>query len=361
MSTAPTGEATAVPENRPVVETRELAPGYRIARIIRGGWQLSGDHGAVDRERALSEMATFVAAGLNTVDGADIYTGVEAMYGEFNARQLAQGLPRLQVHTKFVPDYADLARVDAAYVRRIVTRSLQRLRVERLDLVQFHWWDYAVPGLVETALALEALRREGLIAQLAGTNFDSVHTAAMLDAGVPLVSMQVQYSLLDRRPRHALAGLCARRGLQLLCYGTLAGGFFAERWLGQPEPASGLTNRSLIKYKLVIDEFGGWSVFQALLQVLHDIARRHGVGIPSVATRWVLDQPAVAAAIVGARYADHIDQTLAVFGLQLDAADHAAIDAILAAHPGPSGDTYTLERDRSGPHGRIMKYDLNKT
>ena len=343
------------------VPTVALAPGYHIPRIIRGGWQLSGDHGAVDRERALADMATFVAAGLNTMDCADIYTGVEDMYGEFNARRAAQGLPRLQVHTKFVPDYGDLARVDVAYVRRIVTRSLQRLRVERLDLVQFHWWDYGVPGMLDAALALDALRREGLIAHIGATNFDTPHTMAMLDAGVPLVSMQVQYSLLDRRPREALAGLCARSGMHLLCYGTLAGGFFSERWLGQDEPLHGITNRSLIKYKLVIDEFGGWAAFQTLLGVLKTIGDRHGVSIATVATRWVLEQPAVAAAIVGARYADHIDGTLAVFGLRLDAADHASIDAVLAAHAGPIGDTYALERDKAGLHGRIMKYDLNKT
>ena len=346
---------------RPGVVTTELAPGYRVPRVIRGGWQLAGDHGAVDRERALAEMAAFADAGLNTVDGADIYTGVEDMYGEFNSRRAVLGLPRLQVHTKFVPDYADLARVDAAYVRRIITRSLQRLRAERLDLVQFHWWDYAVPGMLETALELKRLRDEGLIANLGGTNFDSPSSAAMLDAGVPLVSMQVQYSLLDRRAQHALAAIGVQRGMQLLCYGTLAGGFFSERWLGAGEPLTGLTNRSLIKYKLVIDEFGGWAVFQRLLCVLQQIGQRHGVGIATVATRWVLDQPGVGAAIVGARYADRLHDTMAIFGLQLDAQDHALLSPILEAHPGPTGDTYTLERDKAGSHGRIMKYDLNKS
>lgn len=341
-----------------MIETTELAPGYRIPRIVRGGWQLAGDHGPVERERAIDEIAAFVDAGLDTVDGADIYTGVEALYGEFNARRRAQGLPPLQVHTKCVPDHDDLARVDAAYVRRIVERSLQRLRLERLHLVQFHWWDYAVPGWLEAAQTLAALQREGLIAHLGGTNFDTPHTAAMLDAGVPLVAMQVQYSLLDRRPEHALARL--GRGVRLLCYGTLAGGFFSERWLGAPEPGAELTNRSLIKYKLVIDDYGGWGAFQQLLQALKTIADRHGVGIATVATRWVLDRPGVAAAIVGARYADHLPQTLAVFGLRLDAADHALLQPLLAAHPGPEGDTYTLERDKAGRHGRIMKYNLNK-
>ncbi len=369
------------------VEFVELAPGYRIPRIIRGGWQLAGDHGPVDRARALGDMQAFVATGLNTVDGADIYTGVEDMYGEFNQQRKAQGRPPMQVHTKFVPDYSDLASVDAAYVRRVIARSCKRLRTQRLDLVQFHWWDYVIPGAIETAKELARLREQGLIAHLGCTNFDSVHLAAMLDAGVPMVSIQIQYSLLDRRAANALARVCCDRGVQMLCYGTLAGGFFSEQWLGAPEPVAGLsslspgrptndctssggqakpglaalTNRSLIKYKLVIDEFGGWPAFQNLLRALKTIGERHGVGIASVATRWVLDQAGVGAAIVGARYAERLGETLAVFGLRLDAQDHALLEPILSAHPGPTGDTYALERDRSGVHGRIMKYELNKS
>jgi aryl-alcohol dehydrogenase-like predicted oxidoreductase len=339
------------------IETTELSPGYRIPRIIRGGWQLAGDHGDVDRERAVADIARFVDAGLDTVDGADIYTGVEALYGEFNARRRAAGGKPLQVHTKCVPDYDDLARVDPGAIRRIVVRSLQRLQVPRLDLVQFHWWDYQVPGMLQAAQALAELRREGLIAHLGGTNFDAPHTTAMLDAGVPLVSMQVQYSLLDRRAENGLVD----SGVPLLCYGTLAGGFFSERWLGAPEPGAELTNRSLIKYKLVIDDYGGWAAFQHLLRALKTIAVHHGTSIATVATRWVLDRPGVAAAIVGARYADHLDDTLAVFRLRLDAADHALLAPRLAAHPGPQGDTYSLERDKAGRHGRIMKYNLNKS
>ena len=344
-----------------LVETTELAPGYRIPRIIRGGWQLAGDHGPVERERAIADMAEFLDAGLNTVDGADIYTGVEDMYGAFNAARAAAGLPRMQVHTKFVPDYGDLATVDSAYVRRIITRSLQRLNAERLDLVQFHWWDYSVPRYVETAMALRALQKEGLIAHIGGTNFDAAHAQEIMDTGVPLVSMQTQYSLLDRRPAGQLTALGARHGMHLLCYGTLAGGFLTGHWLGRAEPEATPANRSLVKYKLIIEEFGGWSAFQALLRALQTIAQRHAVSLSSVAIRWVLEQPGVAAAIVGARYADRIASTLEVFTFQLDVSDHALLQPILDASPGAGGEPYSLERDKTGRHGRIMKYDLNKT
>lgn len=347
------------------VESISLALGYRIPRIIRGGWQLAGGHGEVDRARALADIGAFVDAGLNTVDGADIYSGVEQLYGDFNQQRLSQGQPALQVHTKCVPDLQDLARVDAATIRQIVQRSLQRLRVQQLHLVQLHWWDTRVPGCLVAATALAELQQEGLIAHLGGTNFDTAQTLSLLQAGVPLVSMQVQYSLLDRRPAHSLAPLCAKHGVQLLCYGTLAGGFFSGQWLGAAEPdeaeLGAIGNRSLIKYKLIIDDFGGWAAFQRLLHAMALIAQRHGSSIATVATRWVLDQPAVAAAIVGARYATHLPETLAALRLRLDAQDHALLAPILAAHPGPVGDTYTLERDQAGRHGRIMKYNLNKT
>jgi hypothetical protein len=83
------------------------------------------------------------------------------------------------------------------------------------------------------------------------------------------------------------------------------------------------------------------------------------VALSSVATRWVLDQPQVAAAIVGARYARHLPQTLEVFRLVLGDADRAAIADILKQAGGPGGPVYGLEGDRSGRHGRIMKYNLH--
>jgi aryl-alcohol dehydrogenase-like predicted oxidoreductase len=342
------------------VQTFDLAPGYAISRLIRGGWQLAGGHGEIARDRAIADMRAFLDAGVATFDCADIYTGVEEMIGEFRATLPPADRARLKVHTKFVPDLSALATLRFADVERIIDRSLLRLRAEALDLVQFHWWDYAIPGLVDAAGHLADLRRRGKIRHVGGTNFDTAHTLAMMEAGVPIVSMQVQYSLLDRRVAGAMSGLAAQSGMRFLCYGTVAGGFLSARWLGQPDPAHPLANRSLVKYRLIIEEFGGWDAFQALLRLLDGIARKHGVSITAVATRWVLDQPHVAGAIVGARYAEHLPDNLAVFRFALDDQDRAAIGALLARHPGPQGDFYALERDRTGPHGSIMKYELNR-
>lgn len=342
-----------------MMERQELAPGYSISRVIRGGWQLAGGHGPVDRAVAMEGFGLWYDAGITVVDCADIYTGVEELVGEFRGGR--DDLASFKVHTKFVPDLGVLPTIDRTYVRSIIDRSLRRLKAERLDLVQFHWWDYTIPGCVETAQWLDELKQEGKIDLLGGTNFDSVHLEAMVAAGVPIKTMQVQYSVLDSRPAASMAALCERLGVSLLCYGSVAGGFLSEKWLGRPEPRpDALENRSLVKYKLIIDDFGGWDAYQALLSALNAVATRHGVGLSTIASRYVLEQKAVAAVIVGARSLDHLEQNLAIGRIRLSPADLAEIDAARAGRRGPLGDVYALERDRKSPHGAIMKYDLNK-
>jgi diketogulonate reductase-like aldo/keto reductase len=220
-----------------MIETIELAPGYRIPRIDPRRLAAGRRPRPVDRERAIDEIGAFVEAGLNTVDGADIYTGVEELYGEFNVPPPRAGPGAAagahQVRARLRRPRAGRRRVRPPHRRPLAAAPERRAPGPR-----------AVPlvglpraGWVEAAQTLAALQREGKIAHLGGTNFDTPHTLAMLDAGVPLVAMQVQYSLLDRRPANALVPQGGARGVQLLCYGTLAGGFFSERWLGPPSPA----------------------------------------------------------------------------------------------------------------------------
>lgn len=346
------------------MQTLDLAPGHRISRVIKGGWQLAGGHGAIDHAQSLADMAAFADGGITTFDCADIYTGVEALIGAFRAAYLqshgAAALAKIKVHTKFVPDLGNLATITRADVGAAIDRSLARLGMEQLNLVQFHWWDYEVDRQVEVATWLADLREAGKIANIGGTNFDTAQTRRILAAGVPLVSMQVQYSLIDDRPAREMAALAAAHGFQYLCYGSVAGGLISERWLGAQAPGEPWENRSLTKYKLIVDEFGGWALFQDLLQTLSDIAIRHRTDIASIASRAVLDRDQVAAVIVGARNRDHLARNAGIPDIALTAQDHADINAVLArANPVP-GDVYSLERDRSGKHGAVMKYNLNK-
>jgi len=341
-----------------------LSPVHSISRVIKGSWQLAGGHGRIEREQALEDMLLYVEAGITTFDCADIYTGAEALIGEFLRRHrdafCSGALPQVQVHTKYVPDLDSLAALGRGDVEAIIDRSLRRLGVERLDLVQFHWWDYEVPGYIEAAMHLQALQQAGKIKHIGVTNFDVPHLEAVLEAGVPLVSNQVQYSALDQRPERGMVELCTRHNMSLLCYGTVAGGFLSDRYLGAAEPVPPFENRSLTKYKLVIDDFGGWELFQELIATLRAVAERHDASVATVATRYVLQKRGVGAAIVGVRHARHLADTLRLFDFELDQADLAAIERVTDKAEGPAGDIYTLERAKGGKHAAIMKYDLNK-
>ena len=336
-----------------------LAPGYDISRVLKGGWQLAGGHGAIDVDAALRDTDRYVDAGITTFDCADIYIGVEALIGRWRQTRPAAAA-RVQIHTKYVPDLDRLPAHSRADVVRGIDRSLQRLGLGELDLVQLHWWDYDVPGYIEAGHWLSELRAAGKVRHIGVTNFDCARLAEFVEAGIPLVSHQVQYSVLDRRPAAVMADYCAGHAISLLCYGSLAGGFLSERWLDVPDPANALENRSLTKYRLIIDEFGGWTIFQRLLHVLRDIGHRHGVGIGAVAMRWVLDQPGVAAIIVGVRHAGHLPAIDSALALTLEQQDRDAIAAVQTAAIGPAGDVYELERIKGGAHASIMKYTLNR-
>ena len=349
---------------RHVVPRFSLTPSQSTARVINGGWQVAADHGsgAIDRREFVQHVIRLAEAGFTSFDCADIYTGVEELLGEFLRGWKACGHPRdeIQIHTKYVPDLDSLATLRRRDVEGAIDRSLRRLGVERLDLVQFYWWDWEVPGALEAATVLADLKEAGKIRSLGVTNIDVAQLQAFLDEGIPLVSNQVQYSLLDQRPENGMVSLCAANGIQLLCYGSLAGGFLSDRYIGQPDPQRPFANRSLTKYRLIIEEAGGWLAYQGLLRILQEIAVRHDVSVANVAARWVLDRPGVGALIVGAKDARRLGENLRLFDLRLDEQDDESISAGISQAAGPAGDIFHLERDTGGPHWAIMKTGLHE-
>jgi aryl-alcohol dehydrogenase-like predicted oxidoreductase len=241
----------------------------------------------------------------------------------------------------------------------IIDRSLKRLGVEQLDLVQFAWWDYQFPRYLETAVHLHELQQAGKIRHIGVTNFDAAHLKEILDAGVPIISNQVQYSVLDHRPENDMNPLAREAGFHYLCYGVIAGGFLSDRYLNTSSPSEPLENRSLTKYRLIIEEYGGYDLFQSLLSKLHEIAEKHEVGVAEVAARYILQKPQVGGIIIGARNRNHLEKLLKIESFTLDQVDISAIEEITKKSAGPAGPVYDLERDKNGPHGAIMRYNLN--
>src|SRR5207247_9820427 len=126
--------------------------------------------------------------------------------------------------------------------------------------------------------------RKGLIGHLGVTNFDTDHLRLLVKHGIPVVSNQVSFSLLDRRPAGRMTEVCRETGVKLLAYGVLAGGFLSDRWVDRPEPLD-IPDWSKSKYKRFIDAAGGWSVFQGVLAAAKTIAVKHGVAVGNGAGR----------------------------------------------------------------------------
>lgn len=309
-----------------IIETARLTSDLTIPRIVNGMWQVSGSHGYLDAHQGISEMATYHRAGLYAWDMADIYGPAESWYGRFRASDTMDSV----AFTKFVPAPGPMP---YEMVRDAIQRSARRMQTKKIDMVQFHWWDYADTRYLEAADNLMRLTLEGAISHVGMTNFDTVRIKEFVDRGIRIASNQVQYSILDTRPAVEMAPYCMKNGIGLLCYGTLLGGFMSAAYLGADEPyRHQLYTASLQKYKDIIDAWGGWGLFQDLLVALNRIATRHGSTIPCVAIRYVLDQPGVTAAIIGCRLgaSQHISENIGVFGLHLDDSDRNEVVSVLA-------------------------------
>jgi len=311
----------------------QLGPDLTIHRIVNGMWQVAGGHGYIHHELAIEDMMKYHEAGFTSWDMADIYGPAEDFIEQFRRRlseiKGKEELDRIQALTKWVPQPG---RITYSIVKENIQKSLNRMGVDSLDLLQFHWWDYNNPYYMDALKYLSDLRDEGIIKHIGLTNFDTERMQIMMDSGLKIVSNQIQYSIIDRRPEVKMMSFCQEHNIRLLAYGSLCGGLMSERYLRrtQEPSATELDTLSLRKYKKMIDIWGGWSLFQELLSTLNEIAQKHNVSITNVATRYILEKPAVAGVIIGVRLgiSDHRNSNAQVFNFSLDKSDYDFIDTV---------------------------------
>jgi len=310
----------------------QFTPDLKICRILNGMWQVSGGHGRINPKTAIESMFQYVDAGFTTWDLADHYGPAEDFIGEFRRQLIAtrgeEAVNNIQAFTKWVPRPGKMTK---EIVEKNIDISLGRMDVKSLDLMQFHWWEYRDAGYLDALKYMAELQDEGKIKHLALTNFDTEHLQIITEAGIKIVSNQVQFSLVDRRPQVNMVKFCQEHDIKLFTYGSVCGGLLSEKYLGKPEPKSlEINTTSLRKYKQMIDNWGGWGLFQILLTTLKKIADKHQVSIANVAVNYILNQPAVGGVIVGARLgiAEHLEDNARVFGFNLDSEDIGKIDAV---------------------------------
>ncbi|GAB4818560.1 hypothetical protein N2152v2_005606 [Parachlorella kessleri] len=322
------------------------APG--AGAVVPGNVQAGGPLPAVPRTQgdqasnrtsgsaALQDFQPFVKAGITTFDTADIYGPSEELIGKY----LASVWDRKDIHTQVLTKlccFGDTMRRAAIFqeVEKSVDGSRLRLGVNSIDLLQLYWDDYNNKNY---SVARGAIKHVGV------TNFDVPRLQEILNTGAKVISNQVQYSLIDRRPEVAMTDFCQQHGIKLLSYGTVAGGFLSDKYLGVQQREVRLDTSSKAKYAAVLGQAGGWDWLQELLQVLAGIAAKHRVSIADVATKWVLDRTMVAGVIVGARNANHVADHQQMCALQLDEEDLETIQVALDNGVQPTSDCYTWER-----------------
>ncbi|MEM7296692.1 MAG: aldo/keto reductase [Bacteroidota bacterium] len=322
----------------------QLAPDLKIAKVLTGLWQIADlerDGNLLNPEEISPYMQAYLSAGLSTFDMADHYGSAEVLAGIF--RKGLTNKDEVQLLTKWVPEPGQVSKEK---IKEAVQTALDRLQMEQLDLLQYHAWSYPDPCWLDTLFELQELKKEGLIKQLGVTNFDAAHLRVALASDIELVSNQVCYSLLDQRASGEMKAVCEQYNVKLLAFGTLAGGFLSDRWLGKEEPKVDESfTWSQMKYKRFIDQAGNWANFQALLETVHQIANKYQVSIANVASRFIMQQPHVAGVILGARLgkSEHIEDNLKLYSLELDKEDQQTIqkqlDKLKSIH-GDCGDEY---------------------
>lgn len=329
----------------------ELTPGYEISRVLNGLWQLSPGHSLhekLDIDDILYAFDKLTDQGFTSFDLADIYIGAEDVLGTFLASlKKGSGLKPddIQIHEKYVPDYDILTTVTFEDTERIIDRSLKKLGREYIDLIQYHWWDYDIDRYIDVAQNLVKLQEKGKIRYIGVTNFDTDHMKKLVDASIPVISCQSQYSVFDRRVEKKMVAYGHEAGIKQICYGTLAGGMLSERYMGKTSIDA--ETRSQVKYLQVIEATLGMDGYQKLLVLLKDIADSHQVQIAQIATRYILEKDGVAATIIGIRNSRHVEDNAKIFSFDLTHDDISRIDTFLAQYPTVQGEPYELERD---PH-----------
>ncbi|KAK8153410.1 putative general stress protein [Phyllosticta citrichinensis] len=308
------------------IETFQIGS-RRVPRLFVGLWQCSSPQwGTAPLSKIKKHFQALVDAGFTAFDMADHYGDAELLFGRFRTRH--EQPDRIYCATKIclfekVDPTDDV--MDAALAQRV-----KNIKAQSIDLCQFYVQHYKNGEHIK---ALQCLHKDTRVSSLGAVNFDTTKMEQALAAGIALATNQVQFSLIDSRPTVKIGPLCAKHGIKLLTYGTLCGGFLADKWVEQPAPAlysDGMTP-SHRKYYEEIVAWGGWDLFQELLQTLNAIADKRSVSVSNVATRWVLGHAYVGAVIVGTRLgvSDRTEENLKVYGWSLHDSDLQKIEDVL--------------------------------
>ncbi|MEO8926676.1 MAG: aldo/keto reductase family protein [Caulobacteraceae bacterium] len=299
-----------------------------VSEISLGSWLTFGV--GVERERAAACVRRAFDLGINFIDTANVYGrgAAETFLGE-----TLTGRPRdsYVLATKLFFPMSDTDRgLSRVQIVKQLDASLKRLRVEVIDLYQCHRYDEATP-LEETMAALSDAVRSGKVRYLGFSEWpaDKVRAAVAMAGVERFVSSQPQYSLLWQEPEKEIIPLCQASGISQIVWSPLGQGVLTGKYdPGAPPPAD--TRATSPSMSGFIARLMAKPVLEAV-QKLKPVAAEAGVSLTQFALAWVLREPNVASAIVGASRPEQVDENAGASGLTIDPALFAKAEAIVAA------------------------------
>ena len=317
-----------------MVEYRYLGnSGLKITEITYGNWVTHGLQ--VDRDKAIATVHRALDLGITSFDTADVYanTGAEKILGK-----ALKGIPRedLEIFTKVYwpvgnrgPNNAGLSR---KHIFDGIHGSLRRLKVDYVDLYQAHRFDYETP-LEETMRAFGDIVRQGKamyigVSEWTAEQIREGHALAE-ELGFQLVSNQPQYSALWRVIEDKVIPTCEELGMSQIVWSPMAQGVLSGKYIPGEQPPAGSRATDDKGGANFVKRFMDLETLQAV-QRLKPIAAEAGLSMPQMAIAWVLANPNVAAALVGASRPEQLDETVKASGITLDADTVEAINSALA-------------------------------
>ena len=317
-----------------MVEYRYLGnSGLKITEITYGNWVTHGLQ--VDRDKAIATVHRALDLGITSFDTADVYanTGAEKILGK-----ALKGIPRedLEIFTKVYwpvgnkgPNNAGLSR---KHIFDGIHGSLRRLKVDYVDLYQAHRFDYETP-LEETMRAFGDIVRQGKamyigVSEWTAEQIQEGHALAE-ELGFQLVSNQPQYSALWRVIEDKVVPTCEELGMSQIVWSPMAQGVLSGKYIPGEQPPAGSRATDDKGGANFVKRFMDLETLQAV-QRLKPIAAEAGLSMPQMAIAWVLANPNIAAALVGASRPEQLDETVKASGITLDADTVEAINSALA-------------------------------
>ena len=301
--------------------------GISVSEICLGSWLTYGVGVEADSARACLDRA--FDEGINFIDTANIYGkgAAETFLGD-----ALKGRPRdsyVMATKLFFPMTDSDKGLSAKQIEKQIDASLLRLKTDYVDLYQCHRYDDETP-IAETMDALSAVVRSGKARAIGFSEWSpqNIADALAVPGTVKFVSSQPQYSLLWRRPEAKVIPLCAASGISQIVWSPLAQGVLSGKYKpGTPPPTgSRATSEAMGGF---IGRFLEAPVLEAV-QKLVPLANEAGCTLAQFALAWVLREPKVAAAIVGASRPEQITDNAKASGLVIDPALFAQAEAIAA-------------------------------